>query len=518
MIRPPSSARRRTLVWAAPAFVALLALSPALGLPIAAAAVALRIGVALVRRHSRRKAFRQAGSGKRSVTLLGADSSGRPVLIPDRALAAHGLLLGATGAGKSTTLLTILSQQIARGAPVVAIDLKGSPAFARELEAAARAAGKPFVRWTPDGGAHWNPLAYGNATELKDKLIATEHFSEPHYKRAAERYLQLAIQVAQECEDRCPLTLERVVETLDPAQLAISARRLPRERGDYVRSYLNSLTPDQVSAVRGLQTRLAILTESHTGRFLQPAGSDSGQDRARSDREAAAGRRPDRERAPSAADRRADHHSPEVDLREALDGAQVVLFSLNSSVYGGLAAQLGTLAVQDLVSASGERLRDADGRSEKPRPALVGIDEFSALRSENVLSLLARGREAGVGVLLATQELADLDRAGRGLRDEVLGNTAVKIAHRQDVPASAETIARLAGQIKAWDVSYQDRAGPFGTALGTSTSARLVDRFAVEPEQVRTLRTGEALVIIKSPQSSARVTHVRPPRSHGAER
>ena len=41
----------------------------------------------------------------------------------------------------------------------------------------------------------WNPLAHGNATELKDKLIATERFTEPHYQRAAERYLQTAIQV-----------------------------------------------------------------------------------------------------------------------------------------------------------------------------------------------------------------------------------------------------------------------------------------------------------------------------------
>ena len=79
---------------------------------------------------------------------------------------------------------------------------------------------------------------------------------------------------------------------------------------------------------------------------------------------------------------------------------------------------------------------------------MVAIDEFSALGSDNVLALLARGREAGVGVLLATQELADLDRAARGLRDQVLGNTAVKIAHRQDVPESAETVAR-AGRHRA---------------------------------------------------------------------
>ena len=70
----------------------------------------------------------------------------------ERQLAAHGLILGASGAGKSTTLLGILGDQIPAGAPVVAIDLKGSPAFAaRPAGARGAAAGRPLRVWTPDG-------------------------------------------------------------------------------------------------------------------------------------------------------------------------------------------------------------------------------------------------------------------------------------------------------------------------------------------------------------------------------
>ncbi len=76
--------------------------------------------------------------------------------------------------------------------------MKGSPAFARVLAEAAAAAGRPIKVWTLDGGAHWNPLAHGNATELKDKLIGTERFTEPHYQRAAERYVQTVLQVLAE--------------------------------------------------------------------------------------------------------------------------------------------------------------------------------------------------------------------------------------------------------------------------------------------------------------------------------
>ena len=467
---PPRGMRPRNLVWPAVGFVLLMATPPAVAFGLLACALLVRGALSAVRRVRARNSETAARLAVGPTITIGRDLDGRAVEIPERTLGAHALILGATGSGKSTTWLTLLTEQIRRGRPVIAIDLKGSPAFAADLRAAAR----PFMQWSPDGDSHWNPLAAGNATELKDKLLSTERFTEPHYRRAAERYLQMAIQIGQEtaAPDQ-PLTLARVVELMSPERLAAASRLAPRARRDHVREYVSALTPDQQSAIRGLASRLAVLTESHTGPLLQPG-------------------------------------APELtlDLRRALRGGEVALFSLNSSTYGGLAAMLGTLAVQDLVAASGARL--AGGSSPTP-VATVAIDEFSALHSDNVLSLLARGREAGIGVLLATQELADLDHAGRGLRDQILGNTALKIAHRQDVPESAEQVARLAGTKRVWEQSYHARTGSAGRGGSTSTSARLVDRYRVEPERVSTMATGEALVVIKSPSASAHVTRIRRP-------
>lgn len=470
---PPGLRRGRGLLWPALALAALVVLPPTVVLAIGASALLARVIWRDVRHVRARDARIDALAARAGAIPLGHDPRGRPVAVPPEALAAHGLIVGATGSGKTTTLTRLLSEQLGTGAGVVVIDLKGSPTFAAQMRAAAEAAGRRFVQWTPDGGASWNPLAHGNATELKDKLLATEHFSEPHYRRAAERYLQLAIQVAQESDPGQELTLSRVVSLLSPERLAIAARRLPDARAQQLREYLGSLTPDQHSAVRGLGSRLAVLTESHTGRFLEPGGDQPG-----------------------------------LDLRAALDGGEVVLFSLNSSTYGGLAGMLGTLAVQDLVAAAGSRLSESETASEHPQ-AVVAIDEFSALRSDNLLALLARGRESRVGVLLATQELADLDRAGPGFRDQVLGDTALKIAHRQDVPSSARMVAELAGTVRVWERSYQESGGRLGQAGRASTSARLTERYVVEPELVRTLGTGDAVVIVKSPSASVRVTRVQ---------
>ena len=64
--------------------------------------------------------------------------------------------------------------------------------------------------------------------------------------------------------------LDEVVALMDPRAARPSLRDVPRPLRERTQDYLAGLTPDQLSAVRGLQTRLAIMSESHTGAFLAP--------------------------------------------------------------------------------------------------------------------------------------------------------------------------------------------------------------------------------------------------------
>jgi conjugal transfer pilus assembly protein TraD len=464
------SAQRRLLVLAAFGALILLPTPVALGVVAAMLAISVARGARLLTR-------RRSARGREGEIVLGVDRRGKLVRLGDSELSAHGLILGASGAGKTTTLLKILTDQIGRGRPVIAIDMKGSPAFARALSAAAAAAGRPIKVWTIDGDAYWNPLAHGNATELKDKLMATERFTEPHYQRAAERYVQTVLQVLARTHPGAPPTLHEVVALMDPRRLATALRGLDRPDRERVQDYLAGLTHDQVSAIHGLQTRMAVLTESHTGPFLAPPA------------EAAAGA---------------------IDLRASVSGPEVIVFSLNSSTYGKLAAQIGTLAVQDLVAASGDRLIERS-RGRGVDQAVVAIDEFSALGADHVIALLARGRESGMTVLVATQELADLERAAPGLKDQVLGVTAVKIAHRQEVPASALTIAQIAGTEEVWEETRQIGGLFGGHSIGRGTR-RLGERYIVHPNEIKGLRTGEAVVISKIRGIRPRTVRIEPPR------
>jgi type IV secretory pathway TraG/TraD family ATPase VirD4 len=142
---------------------------------------------------------------------------------------------------------------------------------------------------------------------------------------------------------------------------------------------------------------------------------------------------------------------------------------------------------------------------------MIGIDEFSALGADNALALLARGREAGVGVLLATQELTDLDRAAPGFREQVLGIISVKLAHRQDVPASARMIAEMIGTERVWEET-RNLQSPFGRRSASRGTRREVERFIVHPNEIKSLQTGQVVMITKTPVARATRLRVSPPR------
>ena len=96
----------------------------------------------------------------------------------------------------------------------------------------------------------------------------------------------------------------------------------------------------------------------------------------------------------------------------------------------------------------------------------------------------------------------------------MLGIIGLKIAHRQDVPSSAQTIAQMAGTDTVWEETGAARRPllrrPPAPAAGRR---RQVERFLVHPNEIKTLRTGEAVVITKLPEAQARRVHVTPSRA-----
>jgi hypothetical protein len=58
------------------------------------------------------------------------------------------------------------------------IDPKGDRLLRDELEHAARKARRALRVWTPEGPGVYNPFAHGTDTELADKVLAGETYTE----------------------------------------------------------------------------------------------------------------------------------------------------------------------------------------------------------------------------------------------------------------------------------------------------------------------------------------------------
>jgi hypothetical protein len=378
--------------------------------------------------------------------IVGEEERGRPVSIPlgGPTGGTHTLVLGAAGSGKTVTMTWMSVRAIEHGMATIVLDPKGDRDLREALRIAALAAGRRFVEWTPQGPSVYNPYARGSATEIADKVLAGERFTEPHYLRQAQRYLGHEVRTLRRAG--LEVSLRALVEHLDPLRLEVLARTLPESQAQGAHDYLDSLTTRQQSDLAGVRDRLAIMAESDIGPWLDPR--TDGVER--------------------------------FDLLEAAKAQAVVYFSLEADRRPLLARMLGAAIVGDLQAM----ISVLQGRSV---PALLMIDEFSAIVPERVVDLFARARGAGVSLVLGTQELADMRVQGREtLQDQVMGNLSALISHRQVLPVSAELIASMTETQGVWRTSHHSE--------GSRTRTR--DReHVLRAEQIMGLPRGWAAVL-----------------------
>jgi conjugal transfer pilus assembly protein TraD len=412
-----------------------------------------RIGpTILVRRVLHRGRIRRDGWIARGRLIVGEDARGLPVTIPAaRESGTHTLVVGATGSGKTVSETWIACRLIEYGHAAVVVDPKGDAALRKALAAAAEQAGAPFLTWSPEGSTVYNPYAHGTDGELADKALAGETFTEPHYLRQAQRYLGHAVRAMRAADVAIdPVSL---VKQLDPGELEVTARGLPEGEGEAVQAYLDGLSERQRRDLAGVRDRLSILAESELARWLTP-----------------------REDAPS------------IDLLDAIRSRAVVYFRLDADRRPLLSEMLAAAVVSDLVTLVAELQHD-------PIPAVVVLDEFAAIAAGQVARLFGRARSAGISLVLGTQELADLRKTDKGLLDQVLGNLSAVIAHRQNVPESAELLAAMGGSTPAWVQTEQTGTGFLGGYTTGRGSQRRGYEFLLHPSRLKTLGVGEAAVI-----------------------
>ena len=181
---------------------------------------------------------------------------------------------------------------------------------------------------------------------------------------------------------------------------------------------------------------------------------------------------------------------PDITMKRVLEENRVFLFSPDAARYPEDAKPLAILAMMDLAEQTADRQRN------KPkRPFRVFLDEFYNLAYPRFIDFINKCREAEVNLFLAHQSLGDLRGVSQEFQEQVMNTARNKILLGVDDPETAEHFARQFGTEE--DKNYQVESYDSTGALAGYSKPK-VEKFRFHPNQIKELRTGEAIVKIVS--------------------
>lgn len=437
----------------------------------------------------------------RNGSTLGIDEKGKKVIQTDAEAAAHTLFFGASGSGKTTTMMTQIRDLVKRGHGVVIVDLKGSNEFAEWGKKLATEYDAPMQHFTfhdPEkeylgpadiGPSYYDPLGRGDASRRKDMVIAMREWSEDYFKGIASDYLQTAFNVLLKVphpEEKD--TLQDILELLDVRVLERRALKLQntRENQDLiqaVRAWVGRrLTRDEQSTIDGTHRELSLLRNSTAGQWI---------------------RYPDGNRDTSRI----------INLERTAREGGVVVFSLDSLTYPTLAPSIANLIIEDLKTLSAEL-----GVHPSNMPFHVFIDEFSAIDSRGIIGLINKSRSTGMSLSLATQALGDLRNVNYNFVDQLLGIVNCFVIHRTNTLGDAELLAGLIGKEKKHRVSLEieHNSGFSGVGQGAATGDGRLDKekdYVIQEDEIQKLQPGEAIYLSLAPRRVIRLKVIAPEQS-----
>ena len=380
-------------------------------------------------------------------TLLGVSaSSGKPLIMPDTNVNQLALVLGTTGGGKTVTLRRFYRRAMLAHYPLIIVDGKPTAESTAWIAAQAKAAGKPFYGFNCENYWHYDPLAHGGHTELKDKIISLkDEWENDYYRSIAEDYLQTTFEILQASGQ--PYNLKRVVECLDFGVLSLLVRGI---KNPALEARAKRIGQYERKDITGLQAHLNLLIHSEMGAYFEKKEGQT------------------------------------FDLAEVIRENAVVYFALPALRFPSFSKVLGKLIINDIKAV-------VDRETEKKRIFTV-FDEFSVFAGDQVLNLVNMGRGKGVHAIFGTQGLSDLKRFDGEFASQVLNCVNTIICHRLNDHESAESVAAWAGTRDTFDVTAQI-GGDGATGMG---SVRRNKEFIIHPDAIKQdLQPGEAFYISK---------------------
>lgn len=411
----------------------------------------------------------------RGAIVLGRETiTGKRVTTSQEQLNHHFVVVGASGRGKTETVITLCTGAAKLGIPVFYLDGKGDPGVQQALRKIAEDSQKPFYYFdpmNPSTSCAWDVMAGLNPTAQADLIIRLRDFwSEPHYKAKASKFALLTCAVLQRARIQVDLfTFERALSVNSLLALARRSTSTHNRSADSLLKDIGDLRSIETEAVDSLKSEIGNLTDTFFGYLF---------DIERAKREGRTILRFAQARAESA----------------------IVCIGLPPLEYPETAVKLGAFGIGALKAVLPALDRQHKARSSTPLPLgakqlVYVIDEWSVIAGDDVLNVINQGRSFGGSAILASQSFSDFEVDGRDrLLRQVIASTSSFIVHGLNDPQDAEYAAELFGTQDTVQFTAQTIDG---SATGTA-SARRTKEFTIHPDQIKSIGVGEAYFMSKT--------------------
>lgn len=413
------------------------------------------------------------------------------VTMAEKEFETHGVVLGATGSGKTITLQTMIAGLLDVGWHVVVLDLKedtkkgGLRDFCRDYSLAHTLRFQELTLSSERPAFWFNPLHEMTADEMLSTMLSMQTFDDGYWQAINKAMLGQLVQLCYYAWKAAPDEFDRpdmyaIGKILKSGNLANATKRMIAVVTETIPSldkedFGSLINPAQAEAqsADGLGSRIVHMYNSDVGkRALRPMSPD------------------------------------QLPLDVTSDGVSYI--GLNTLGVPELSSVVSMSVLMRLSALAGQR---TTGQTEvgEQRMAIV-IDEANWIDRKSVMNLLSRARSAKIAVILATQGPQDWNDANGEDWDAITQNTNFSIVMRQGNERSAEMCADLLGKRKVSTLLQQVRDGD----LTESGSVKESVEHVVSTIELRDLQVGEGYLKVGVPRQRCEFTvfNMREPLTH----
>lgn len=399
---------------------------------------------------------RFAEAAKEDEIFLGLDlnKNRQPFYVKRNWLKGHVQVIGGPGSGKTESIIQpIWFQEMRRNVATFVIDGKASSRNIDKFFTIASSLAQAqdilyFNPMEPDRSATYNPLLRGNASEVKNKIMASINWND--YSPASREKLDSTLNVFLKAmeETKTHFNLRELLEYFQSRGFV--GKQSDRVSNYYVKNSLKEILMNYTGFQSSVSFFIGILQELFQTGYGQLLNSVS----------------------------------PQIDIYKIYHDHKDCYFTLPMQSHETATRFLGQLILQD-ISHCFRQIAMENGESANKEGLLV-IDEMAKFASPGFIKLLEASRGVGVSVCYTNQSMGELEspelNLSRVFIDQLTEQTNVVCCFQLGSPESIQMML--------------DRIGT-AQAAGDETK----NEFAIsDPELFKQLEVGRSVIFIRRPR------------------